>query len=375
MRMRALLIGLALPGCSASTPTSTRTQATIAIVFSVGGTIYDVIIGGDTVLAPGQRVERLVASVARDGRDSSAIVVTYDSFANRVARRLSLRTGRVSDGASLSTLERSLGGDIPANLGFGESAALSGDGYRLIFPKSTHEAVPGVTAAKTTSWSVDWFVPALDIGGGAFGRWRGREVIFLAGRRLTSGPTPTLLWAMDPTTGQMLDSINLGEQSLVSGGGVVRVIYSELAARVLLQRSDQITSCLADLAARVPCTSITIRSTAGRLTYRRGDSVALVSDGGGRDGPGTGSIFAVRLDASSVDEHPMPLVNGERFVSQGVATTQGGSVWVVAGGTLPFAALFQPQPSVVLLYDPHARRVLKQLPVPKNEPVYFPVGL
>lgn len=374
MRALAMLVGIAVCGC-ATAATESRAVTTIAIVFSVGGTIYDVNVGTDTALVPSQRVERLVSSVARDARDSSAFVVAYDSFANRVARPLNLKTGRVTNGASLSALESALGGSIPANLGFGESTALSDAGDQIVFVRSTRDAIPGVTSVKTATWSVDWFLPSLSAGAGAFGRWHNRDVLFVAGRRAATGMSPTYLWALDPPTGQLLDSIQVGAPSVIQDGGVLRVVYSALAARVLIQRPGLVISCLADLPKNTSCASVTVNSVSGRLSYRRDDNVALIYDAGSRDGPGTGKLFAVTLEASRVDEHELPLVNGDRFVSQGVTTSRGGALWIVIGGTFPLAASFQPQPSVVLLYDPVAHRVLKRLEVPNNDGAYFPVGL
>lgn len=244
----------------------------------------------------------------------------------------------------------------------------------MAFVRSTRNGSFGITAVRAAFGTVDWFAPEFDLGGGVFGRWKNADVLFVAGRR-AGAAAETLVWAVDPSSGAVLDSVVIGVRSIAAQGGVLGLVYAGPAGRVLVQRFGSVTSCPANLGSAASCTTVATVPESGRLSYQEGDSVVLLHDPGRRDGPGSGSVYAISLDATRVDSHPLPRVAGDAFVSQGVSALRGGTVWVVTGGTIPFFALFREQSPVVLLYDPLSRRVLKRIAVPSNEPVTITVPL
>jgi hypothetical protein len=199
--------------------------------------------------------------------------------------------------------------------------------------------------------------------------------LFVAGRRAGAVAAATLIWAVDPLTGAVLDSVVIGTSSVAAQGGVVGLVYAAAEGRVLVQRLGAVTSCPASLASPALCNTVATVPESGRMTYQQGDDAVLLHDAGSRDAPGSGSVYALSLDALRVETHPLPLVDGDAFVSQGVSSLQGGRVWIVTGGTIPLFALFREQPPSVLLYDRVLRRVLKRIPVPSNERVTIAVPL
>ncbi len=335
----------------------------LAIVATLGGDVFALDAGRDTTLVSLPAWQRVSEFGVQAARGEHVLVTSFESFDDRTIRRVKVPSGVEVERVALASIESSSSELGAINLAFGSPFAVSADLNTVAFAQSSASGMSGVIVAELATRQAQWSIAPFAANAVAFGRWGGDNVLFLGGSRVTAVRPSASIFVVSLATRRVVDSIAVGAPTFESGGGLLQLLAVPSRERVVALVNGDIVSCVLELGQSV-CGRARVNSSNGRMSFREGDATILVNDVGTRLSSGSGAIYSVAVDASSVSAFVLPLVDGMPRVTRGISALSDGSAWVLTVGTAPFFPSYPEQAPGIVLFDHHRNQILRTIPLP-----------
>lgn len=352
-----------LAGCTSSTAIELQRTRNVALIPTLGGAVYAVQAGSDTQIVAAATWERISEFGVQSSHAGSTFVTSFESYSDRSLRRIALPSGTEVQRVTLAGVESSTADFGQVSLGFGSPFAVDDGLQTLAFALSSANRTPGVALVDAASNRVKAFAAPFAANAVAFGQWRGLSVLFVGGSRSTTLPSRATVYMLSRTSGDVVDSVDVSSPSFQPGGGLSQIIAIPALQSFVAYASGGVTSC-AGLPAGTTCRSARIPSSSGSMWYRDGDTNIVVNDVGSSEDEGTGAIYTVALDASSVATHVLPTVAGRPCVTRGVAAFADGTGWIVTAGSAPGYAQYPAQAARVFIVSSVTGNIVASLALP-----------
>jgi hypothetical protein len=354
---------VALGSCTSEASTGDVPVRRLALVPTLGGTVYALNAGRDTGVVAVQTWQRISEFGALARRGDHIFVTSFESFGDRTLRQIAIPNGTEIQRTPFSDIEGSNAALGSVNLAFGSPFSVSDDQQSIAFALSSVSGVSGAVVAKILTRRAEWAFTPFAANAVAFGRWNDDSVLFVGGSRPATLPNVASVFVVALASRRVVDSISVGVPTFDAGGGLLQLLSVPSLQRVVALVNGDVVSCVRG-PERATCTRVRVPSTSGRMWFREGDSAILVNDVGTRLNAGSGAVYAVAIDASSVRTYALPLIDGMPRVTRGISALSDGSGWVITVGTAPFFPEYPEQPAGILLFDQARRRVLTAISLP-----------
>lgn len=361
---RVLLIAC-VSACDNRGPTTgtADVSAPVALVSSVGGRLFVVRFGADTTLAVGDTVRRLPSPIERTNVADEAILTSSEAFSDRIVSRIDMRSGRELSRKLLSEIEGSNADVGPVTFNFGGNFAASRDTAVMAFADARRRSGErGVGIVNTTTWRLERFL-AIENTALTFGRWREQPALFVGGRRpLANGPYAPMVLIYRGDDFTLIDSIPLGTPAVSSSTPVAQLRYVPKVGRIVAMVAGSIVSCAPATPGTSDCARIPSPVLSGDLSVGERDDTLLLMDYGAPGWLGSGAVFLVSADATSIQRIDLPRTSqGDPLAMRGLSADSTRGTWFISIGTTTGRNDFIPQASRLLIYDFKQRRIVHEL--------------